>query len=210
MSTLTGKLLVGLTGGIGSGKSTVAEKFRALGAGYVDADIVAREVVAPGTEALDAIVARFGASILQADGSLDRAALRQCIFSDPAAKLWLEQLLHPLIREELFLQLRILNTPYAILVAPLLLENGLDKFCDRVLLVDVSEQTQLTRTMARDQNNVEQVKAIMAAQLGRQQKLAVADDIIDNNGGLLELSAQIEDLHKKYLELSWEIGHKEQ
>jgi len=210
MSTLTGKLLIGLTGGIGSGKSTVAEQFRVLGAGYVDADIVAREIVAPGTPALAAISEHFGAELLQADGSLNRAALRQRIFSDQSAKLWLEQLLHPAIREQLFAQLTALPTPYALLVAPLLLENGLDTFCDRVLLVDVSEQTQLKRTIARDQNNAEQVKAIMAAQLGRQQKLARADDIIDNNGSLSQLTEQIAHLHKKYLELSREIRHKEQ
>lgn len=210
MSVLTGKLLIGLTGGIGSGKSTVAEQFRALGAGYVDADVVAREVVAPGTPALAAIIEHFGAELLQADGALNRAALRQHIFSDDTAKHWLEQLLHPAIRQQLFTQLRALQTPYAFLVAPLLLENNLDKFCDRVLVVDVSEQTQLNRTMARDQNNAQQVKAIMAAQLGRQQKLARADDIIDNNGNLSQLTEQITHLHQKYLELSREIGHKEQ
>jgi dephospho-CoA kinase len=202
MSVLTGKLLIGLTGGIGSGKSTVAEQFRALGAGYVDADMVAREVVAPGTPALAAIIEHFGAELLQADGALNRAALRQRIFSDDTAKLWLEQLLHPAIRQQLFTQLRALQTPYAFLVAPLLLENNLDKFCDRVLVVDVSEQTQLNRTMARDQNNAQQVKAIMAAQLGRQQKLARADDIIDNNGNLSQLTEQITHLHQKYLELN--------
>lgn len=210
MSQLTGSLLIGLTGGIGSGKSTVAELFRQLGAGYVDADVVAREVVAPGTPALAAIAAHFGSSLLLADGSLDRNALRQRIFADSAAKTWLEQLLHPAIRQQLFSQLQALTTPYALLVAPLLLENHLDQFCDRICVVDVAEQIQLTRTMARDQNNAEQVKAIMAAQLGRQQKLARADDIIDNNGSLAQLTEQITHLHKKYLELSRKIRHKEQ
>lgn len=210
MSALTGRLLVGLTGGIGSGKSTVAEQFRCLGAGYVDADIVAREVVAPGSVALKAITEYFGAAILQTDGNLNRALLRQQIFSDPVAKTWLEQLLHPAIRTELLRQLAALDTPYALLVAPLLLENQLDTYCDRVLVVDVSEDMQIQRTIARDLNSIEQVKAIMAAQLGRQQKLARADDVLNNNGSLAQLTPQILHLHQKYLELSREMVDKVQ
>ncbi|MCT8127273.1 dephospho-CoA kinase [Alishewanella sp. BS5-314] len=210
MSAVTGKLLIGLTGGIGSGKSTVAEAFRELGADYVDADQVARQVVAPGSACLQRIVEHFGPQILNSDASLNRPLLRQLIFSDAAEKLWLEQLLHPAIREQLFQQLKQLTTPYALLVAPLLLENQLDQFTDRVLVVDISEQTQLSRTMTRDQNSAEQVKAIMASQLSRSARLARADDLLDNNGNLAQLIEQIQHLHEKYLELSQEIRHKEQ
>lgn len=215
MNTPTIKtLLIGLTGGIGSGKSTVAEQFKQLGANYVDADIVAREVVAPGTATLAAIQAKFGttlgAELLLADGQLNRAALRQLIFQDPAAKHWLESLLHPAIRQEMLLQLAASQTPYTLLVAPLLLENGLHKLVQRVLVIDVSEQTQLARTTKRDHNSAEQVKAIMAAQFSRQQRLALADDVIDNNGTAAQLASQIQHLHQKYLELSVTITDKEQ
>lgn len=210
MSAVTGKLLIGLTGGIGSGKSTVAEAFRELGAGYVDADQVAREVVAPGSACLQQIRDYFGEQIVDSDGSLNRALLRQLVFSDPQAKSWLEQLLHPAIRRELLRQLKLLTTPYALLVAPLLLENQLEQFTDRVLVVDISEETQLARTMTRDQNSAEQVKAIMASQLSRSARRTRADDLLDNNGNQAQLIEQIQHLHKKYLELSQEIRHKEQ
>lgn len=203
-------LLIGLTGGIGSGKSTVAEQFKQLGTNYVDADIVAREVVAPGTTCLAAIQTKFGAEIIQPDGQLNRSALRQLIFQDPAAKHWLESLLHPAIRQEMLLQLATSQTPYTLLVAPLLLENGLHKLVQRVLVIDVSEQNQLTRTLKRDQNSTAQVKAIMAAQFSRQQRLALADDVIDNNGSAEQLAPQIQHLHQKYLELSATIMDKEQ
>ncbi|GHG72212.1 dephospho-CoA kinase [Alishewanella longhuensis] len=203
-------LLIGLTGGIGSGKSTVADQFAKLGASYVDADMVAREVVAPGTSCLAAIEAKFGSVILQQDGQLDRAALRQLIFQDLSAKQWLESLLHPAIRQQMLQQLRNSQTPYTLLVAPLLLENGLDKLVQRVLVIDVSEETQLLRAIKRDQNSAEQIKAIMAAQFSRQQRLALADDVIDNNGTTNELLQQVAHLHEKYLELSGKIRHKEQ
>lgn len=203
-------LLIGLTGGIGSGKSTVAEQFSKLGASYVDADIVAREVVAPGTACLAAIKTRFGDSIVQADGELDRAALRQLIFQDSSAKQWLEALLHPAIRQQMLLQLANSTTPYTFLVAPLLLENGLNKLVQRVLVIDVSEDTQLLRAAQRDNNSTAQIKAIMAAQFSRQQRLALADDVIDNNGTTEQLLQQVALLHEKYLELSDTTTHKEQ
>lgn len=195
-------LLIGLTGGIGSGKSTVAELFKKRGANYVDADVVARDVVAPGTDALTAISAKFGSEILQQDGQLNRAKLRQVIFQDTSAKHWLESLLHPAIRQQMLQQLAASQTPYTLLVAPLLLENGLHKLVERVLVIDVTEQTQLARTIQRDSNSAEQVKAIMAAQLSREQRLTLADDIIDNNGSAKDLDAQVDYLHAKYLELS--------
>lgn len=203
-------LLIGLTGGIGSGKSTVAAYFEKLGANYVDADIVAREVVAPGTASLAAIKTKFGESILEADGQLNRAALRQLIFQDISAKHWLEALLHPAIRQQMLQQLTNSETPYTLLVAPLLLENGLNKLVQRVLVIDVTEDTQLLRATQRDNNSTEQIKAIMAAQYSREQRLALADDVIDNNGTNEQLLQQVTLLHQKYLELSSKIRHKEQ
>ncbi|CAM5193558.1 dephospho-CoA kinase [Alishewanella longhuensis] len=203
-------LLIGLTGGIGSGKSTVAAYFEKLGASYVDADIVAREVVAPGSACLAAIKTKFGDSIIQADGQLNRAALRQLIFQDPSAKQWLESLLHPVIRQHMLQQLTSSQTAYTLLVAPLLLENGLNKLVQRVVVIDVTEETQLLRATQRDSNSPEQIKAIMAAQYSRQQRLALADDVIDNNGTTEELLQQVAHLHEKYLELSGKIRHKEQ
>lgn len=208
MSQLTGKLLIGLTGGIGSGKSTAARLFQERGIGCVDADDVARQVVAPGMPALAAIAGHFGPQVIDHCGQLDRSALRQRIFADPAAKQWLEQLLHPAIRQQLFQQLPLLAGPYNILVAPLLLENKLHQYTDRVLLIDVAESTQLQRTQARDQASEAQVKAIIASQFSRQQKRDLADDIVDNNGTLPQLIAQIQQLHEKYLELSTKIRHK--
>lgn len=208
--TATQHLLIGLTGGIGSGKSTVADKFKQLGVNFVDADIVAREVVVPGSACLTAIVEHFGAHLLDTNGQLKRAALRQHIFSDLAAKQWLEALLHPVIRQHLLAQLAASKSAYTLLVAPLLLENGLNKLVHRVLVVDVSEQHQLARTMLRDSNNAEQVEAIIKSQLSRDERLAAADDIIDNNGAANQLNEQILTLHQKYMELSLKMTHQQQ
>ena len=204
----TPSLLIGLTGGIGSGKSTVVARFHELGANYVDADIVAREVVAPGTDCLAAITTKFGTSFLQQDGQLDRAALRQRIFQDAAAKQWLEALLHPAIRQAMIAQLAASQSPYTLLVAPLLLENGLNKLVQRILVVDVTTETQLRRAMQRDSNSEAQIKAIMSAQFSREQRLALADDVIDTNGQPSDLLPQIQYLNEKYLELSQKISHK--
>jgi dephospho-CoA kinase len=194
--------VVGLTGGIGSGKSAVSARFETLGIAVVDADQASRTVVQPGQPALAAIAERFGKGILGSDGGLDRALLRQKIFADPAEREWLEKLLHPRIAIEIFSGLQAATSPYALLVSPLLLEARQDTLANRVLVVDVRESTQLARTMARDANSEQQVRAIMAAQIGRDARLARADDVIRNEGSLAELHAQVDALHGCYLELA--------
>ena len=191
---------VGLTGGIGCGKSTVTALFAKLGVQHVDADIVAREVVMPGTACFNAICDQFGSSVLTDSGVLDRAALRQRVFTNNTDKLWLEQLLHPAIRSELLLQLAALSSPYVLLVAPLLLENALDKYVNRVLLIDLPEAMQLQRAMARDNANQQQIQAIMAAQMTREARLQRADDIINNDSTVAALQAQVNRLHRFYLQ----------
>ncbi len=195
-------ITIGLTGGIGSGKSFVAEQLRALGATVVDADVVAREVVEAGQPALEAIRQRFGDEILQGDGTLDRAQLRQRIFSQPEEKRWLEALLHPLIRQRIVAQLQSPTATYHILVSPLLIETGQTVLVDKVVVVDVDEATQMQRTSQRDQASREQVRKIMASQLPRAERLASADYIIDNNGPRAATRAQVEDLHRALLNLS--------
>lgn len=194
--------VVGLTGGIGSGKSAVANAFRALGVTVVDADQVSREVVAPGEPALAAIREYFGDQVLQADGTLDRAALRQRVFQNTEQRKWLERLLHPLIGMRTFEQLAGASSPYAILESPLLIESGQTVITDRVLVVDVPEEIQLARTMQRDANDEAQVRAIMAAQASRQQRLEKADDVLDNSAGLGELPGRVAELHSQYLALA--------
>ena len=191
---------VGLTGGIGCGKSTVTALFAKLGVQHVDADIVAREVVMPGTPCFKAICDQFGSSVLTDSGILDRAALRQSVFTNNTDKLWLEQLLHPAIRTELLLQLAALSSPYVLLVAPLLLENALDKYVNRVLVIDLPETMQLQRAMARDNANQQQIQAIMAAQITRAARLERADDIINNDSTVAALQAQVNRLHRFYLQ----------
>lgn len=194
--------VVGVTGGIGSGKTAVTDAFAEYGIDVIDADVASRIVVEPGTEALARIAEHFGPAILQSDGSLDRAALRRVIFADPAAKRWLEQLLHPLIGAEIRRQLEAARSPYTIFVSPLLVESGQRQLCDRLLVVDVPESVQLERTMARDSNDAEQVRRIIASQADRQQRLAAADDVIENTGTLDELRARVAELHHVYLELA--------
>ena len=196
------RYIVGLTGGIGCGKSTVTALFADLGVQYVDADIVASEVVMPGTDCLNAICRHFGDSILQSNGELDRAALRQRIFSNNADKSWLEQLLHPAIRQQLLQQLAALTSPYALLVAPLLLENKLQQYVQRVLVIDLPESLQLSRAAARDNAGEIQIKAIMAAQLSRNERLKLADDIITNDSSIADLTPQVAALHQRYLQLA--------
>lgn len=194
--------IVALTGGIGSGKSTVADEFAKLGAAIVDADIIARQVVEPGKPALDAIRLRFGDAMLNTDGSLDRAALRQRIFSSPAEKQWLNNLLHPLIHQETQAQFQVASAPYILWVVPLLVENGLQQRAQRILVVDVDKETQLARTLARDGISLQQAENILAAQATREQRLAYADDIIDNSRCPNELAPQVAELHRQYLELA--------
>jgi dephospho-CoA kinase len=198
--------IVGLTGGIGSGKSTVADFFAELGVEVVDTDVIAREVVAPGEPALAAIAAHFGPEVIAEDGSLDRRALRRRVFGNPAEKDWLNALLHPLIRERMISACAAARSPYCLLVVPLLVENNLTSLCQRVLVVDVSPEQQLTRTTRRDQADEAQIRAIMAAQASREQRLAAADDVIDNNGADLDrIKAEVNRLHRQYLDLACEV-----
>lgn len=193
---------VGLTGGIGSGKSTIAARFRDLGIVTVDADEVARQVVEPGTDALARIAAHFGPAVLLPDGHLDRAALRERVFAEARERQWLEALLHPLIRQEILRQLREASSPYAILVSPLLVESGQNRLVDRVLVIQVPPEVQVERTMQRDGNSRQQVARIMAAQMSAEDRLAAADDVIDNSGPADSVVGQVERLHRKYLSLA--------
>lgn len=192
-------MIIGLTGGIASGKTTVANMFIDLGIEVVDADIVAREVVEPGTPALQQISEHFGQSVLSPDGSLDRKALRNIIFSDEQAKTWLNNLLHPLIRNTIVEQLQNTTSPYSILVAPLLLENNMQTLVSRVLVVDTEISTQIERTIARDNSDISQAKAIISAQIARDKRLALADDVIKNNGMINNLTNDVKKLHDGYL-----------
>ncbi len=194
--------IVGLTGGIGSGKTTVANIFAAYGVTLIDADIIARDIVKPQTPALVKIVERFGNNYLGADGYLDRAKLREKVFNDSTAKQWLNNLLHPLIRSTIVKELSAAKSAYCLLIAPLLIENKLTHYVNRVLVVDVDEKTQLTRAMLRDNNSQTLIKNIMKSQLPRQERLAVADDIIDNTVALDKVHKQVEKLHQFYLNLA--------
>lgn len=193
--------IIGLTGGIGSGKSTVARLFGELGVHWVDADDVAREVVEPGTAALARIAEHFGEGILTSEGALDRARLRGIVFQEQEERLWLESLLHPVIREELIRQLSPENyqLPYVLLVSPLLLETDQHELVDRIVVIDVPVDVQIERTMARDTNSREQVERIIAAQMSRQQRVERADAIIDNNRPMDEVERQVRELHERFL-----------
>ncbi|MBF6639020.1 dephospho-CoA kinase [Rouxiella silvae] len=194
--------IVALTGGIGSGKSTVANAFGRLGVTLVDADILARQVVEPGMPALHALVERFGKQIVLDDGSLNRPRLREVIFSNTAHKQWVNQLLHPIIQAETQRLIKAACSPYVLWVVPLLVENGLQDRANRVLVVDVSEEVQLLRTISRDGVSRQQAESIIAAQASRQQRLAFADDIIDNNGGPETIEPRVASLHSRYLDLA--------
>jgi dephospho-CoA kinase len=192
-------LVVGITGGIGSGKSAVTERFEALGIAVVDADLAARVVVEPGRPALAAIAEHFGQDVMQPDGELDRAALRARVFADEAERHWLEQLTHPLIGAEIGDQLAASRSPYTILSSPLLLETRQKTLVDLVVVVDVPEDIQLQRTMTRDKNEEAQVRRIMAAQMVRADRLELADIVIDNSRSLQELDDTVQELHKEFL-----------
>lgn len=192
--------IVGLTGGIASGKTTVANLFHQyFQIDIIDADVIARLVVEPNSQGLNAIVHHFGHSILTSDNQLNRVELRARIFKDEAEKEWLNHLLHPMIRQEMQYAITQVKSPYALLVVPLLIENQLQDMVDRILVVDVDENVQIERTQTRDNVSREQALAIMAAQATRAQRLAYADDIIHNNSNNEQLSAQITLLHEKYL-----------
>ncbi len=196
------KFVVGLTGGIGSGKTTVANLFGELGIDLVDADVVSREVVAKGAKGLTEIALHFGPGVLLEDGELNRAALREKIFNDPSAREWLNNLLHPLIRTEMLTQLQNATSAYAILVVPLLFENGLDRLVNCTLVVDISPELQIKRTTERDAVDAQQVKNIIASQASRDEKLSKADDVIDNQGDISALKEKVTALHNKYIKLA--------
>ena len=203
------KVVIGLTGGIGSGKTTITNIFQKIGVDIIDADIIAREVVAINSPALKAIAHQFGSEYIETNGQLNRGLLRSRIFSNEADKIWLNGLLHPLIRTEIINQTRSSKSSYCILVAPLLIENNLHELVDRVLVVDVSEKAQLERTLLRDTSSEKEIKAIMASQIPRSKRLKIADDVIVN-----EVLINNDDIHmhaikklvlsfdKKYLALT--------
>jgi dephospho-CoA kinase len=193
--------ILGLTGGIGSGKSAAAQCFIDLGVHLVDADNASRWVVEPGRPALAQIAEHFGAGVLQADGTLNRSALRELIFKDPQQRVWLEGLLHPLIRAEIRQYLARAESAYAILVSPLLLETSQHQMVQRVLVIDVPESVQIERTVLRDKTNEEQVRAILKAQASRQERLSRADDVIVNDRDPAWLKSEVERLHHFYLTL---------
>jgi dephospho-CoA kinase len=193
---------IALTGGIGSGKSAAARLFAELGADVIDTDAIAHQLTAPNAPALTEIASRLGAEYIQPDGSLNRAKLRQRIFSDKAAKAQLEAILHPLIRSQAAALVAASRAPYALVVVPLLIETGgYRDLTQRVLVVDCSEEIQTARTMARSRLSAEQTRAIMGNQATRQQRLSRADDVIDNDGDLAELERQVREMHEKYLRL---------
>lgn len=194
--------VLGITGGIGAGKTAVADYLAGRGVRVVDADIAARQVVEPGEPALRAIADYFGEDILGPDGQLDRPALRQRIFASDQDRRWLENLLHPLINVRLQEQLHKAHSPYAALVSPLLFETGQHKLVDRVLVVDVPESLQIARAMQRDGQSKEQILAIMRTQLDRQERLRRADDRVDNSTDLAGLHAQLKALHHSYMALA--------
>jgi len=194
---------VGLTGGIGSGKTTVSTLFFELGVEIVDADIIAREVVGPNTHALTLIAKHFGNEILLVNKQLNRALLRKRIFSNSKDKIWLNALLHPLIRESILNKIQASQGEYCILSAPLLIENNLQSLVNRILIIDVSVQTQLTRTTNRDDCDESIIQEIINSQINREQRLAAANDIIDNESSdLVSLRKSVSELHQQYLFLS--------
>lgn len=191
--------VVGITGGIGSGKTTVSSLFADLGVTIIDADIASRTIVEPGQPALTEIQQCFGSEIINQDGSLNRAALRDIVFADPAQREKLEAITHPAIRRHMLAELNQCNDPYAILVLPLLIDTGQwEMMIDRVLVVDIDEHTQLERVMQRDGLSEQQVNQIFDAQISREERLSAADDIIINNHGLEHLRQEVAHYHGIY------------
>lgn len=198
----TQPLVIGLTGGIGSGKTTVANGFAKLGVPLIDADLIARELVEPGQAALEEIRAVFGPGCLTAEGRLDRAHIQQRIFNDKTLRLRLEAILHPVIRKRIKDLISDIRTAYCIVVIPLLLETGQDDLVDRILVIDAPEEEQIKRVAARDKLSHNAILRIMHTQADRETRLASADDIIVNNSDLETLTSQILSLHRRYLDLS--------
>jgi len=204
MTDMNRPLRVALTGGIASGKTTVADLFGRLGVPVIDTDVIAREIVEPGQPALAQVVAAFGEGILEADGRLDRRRMRERIFGDRAAKQRLEAILHPAIRAEMERQSRAARGSYQILVIPLLTEGGRRDHIDRILLVDAPEETQIRRLMLRDGVSREQAQVSLNAQATRAERLTMADDVIRNIGRVAELEERVGELHREYLEIAAE------
>ena len=193
---------VGLTGGIGSGKTTIADKFAELGIELIDADQLSRQAVEPGSSALQEITTHFGDSVVTDKGELDRKTLREIVFHAPEERKWLEQLLHPVISELIKAGLRDCKSSYCLLVSPLLLETNQHLLADRILVIDVSEECQLQRAMQRDGSDKETIRAIIAAQIDRNARLEAADDIFNNELPLDSIDARVLELHEKYLKLA--------
>jgi len=193
-------LRIGLTGGIGCGKSTVADLFAQHHVPVIDSDLIAREVVAPGQPALEEIVQTFGREMLQADGSLDRAALREAVFHDREALDHLNAIVHPRVREAIAASLGQIDAAYCLVVVPLLIEAGMTDLVDRILVVDCDHDVQLARILAREGMTRELAEAILASQADRESRLAQADDVIDNNGDIADLTAQVDALDRRYRE----------
>jgi dephospho-CoA kinase len=194
-------LVVGLTGGIGSGKTAVSDRFAHYGVPVIDTDLIARELVEPGQPALAEIAAEFGPECLDNEGRLNRAHLRQRVFADEADRRRLEAILHPRIRAVARERIAALTTPYCLLVIPLLAETGMTDLVDRVLVVDVSEAEQTRRVMARDRIDETQARRILVAQASRSQRLALADEVVENSGDFASLDQQIAKLHRHYLQI---------
>ena len=195
-------LVIGLTGGISSGKTTVANLFATKGITIIDTDIISRQVTEPGKTGLNEIVNKFGADIILPNNTLDRGKLRSIVFADQAKRLWLEQLLHPLIRTEMYEQIQSATSPYCIAVIPLLFETKPYSLINRILVVDATEEQQLKRATARDNISLEQINSILKTQVSRAKRLSAADDVIFNSGNLEELYSQVDKLHEFYLSLS--------
>jgi dephospho-CoA kinase len=199
-------LVIGLTGGIGSGKTAASDYLASKGICVVDADLAARVVVEPGQPALAAIRQRFGDGVIQADGALDRRALREIVFADSSARKDLEAITHPAIGAEIVRQLSASTSPYTLLGSPLLLESSQHKLANRILLIDVPEEVQLRRTASRDKVAEAQVRAIIAAQMSREEKRRRADDIVMNDADLASLHQQLDALHETYLKMAESHG----
>jgi len=195
-------LRIGLTGGIASGKSTVADMFSAYGIPVIDTDEIARDVVTPGSPGLAEVQRQFGAGVIASDGTLDRAALRKIIFENDEQRKVLEAILHPRIREETMRRAAVAGGPYQIIVVPLLVESTLKSFMSRIVVVDCDPQTQLERLLSRDAENLQQAKRIIASQSSREQRLAIASDVVVNDGDIEETRRQVDELHLRFLELA--------
>jgi dephospho-CoA kinase len=193
---------IGLTGGIGSGKSAVTDRFKRFGIPVIDSDILTRELVTPGSPALQIIVQRFGEAIVAPDGHLDRKALRTIIFNDQQARRDLESILHPAVREEIFKRLSSLDAPYCLVVVPLLVESGMTAMFERIIVVDCNETQQIERVMQRDGSSEQEAHTILDSQVNRRDRLDFATDIIQNTGDFNDLDRKVERLHHFFLDLA--------